>query len=584
MNCFSVSDFFCYFACKITYMGRIIGIISVVLTLSVLASCTDKRAMRERLDYVSQCNRADTVFTEEWLPTVDSLVNYFDNHGNGNEKMMAHYLKGRVHHDMGEAPIALECYQKATEMADTTSGDCDLYTLYAIYGQMALLFDHQYLPDDEMKALKASEQIAWKDGDTLSAIKAYELRIRPYFLRGDTDSMIIVMKDARDMFLKSGSREKAARAIYSLISISLDRGNTQEARHYLDIYERESGNFNEKGELIKGDHYYYDKGRYLLAMGQIDSAKYCFDKVLGHGLFEAGYKGLLSVYKARHNSDSIAKYAELFANANDSNYFHVNQERVHQVSAMYNYNRQQMLATQKSVEAERYRNSLYVLLCMAVLALAGLYLCVKRRERKKAMEMNTLKADLSKAIDEYNKLQRQYETLQSANRLSQMEADALERESRDALKSMEEYGRLLEEMELDLASKDTQIHAYEQRLASLLSGKGEEALQASAVVGRMRELAVPKKENPMPSEKDWSDLLNAVSETLPSFHKTIMNGQLSTQELRTCVLVRLNFTTNEISSLLDTSPQRIANVKVITNEKLFSMQDARSLYKNLLSL
>ena len=59
-------------------MGRIIGIISVVLTLSVLASCTDKRAMRERLDYVSQCNRADTVFTEAWLPTVDSLVRYFD--------------------------------------------------------------------------------------------------------------------------------------------------------------------------------------------------------------------------------------------------------------------------------------------------------------------------------------------------------------------------------------------------------------------------------------------------------------------------------------------------------------------------
>ena len=100
MNCFSVSVFFCYFACKITNMGRIIGIISVVLTLSVLASCTDKSAMRQRLDYVSQCNRADTVFTEEWLPTVDSLVNYFDRHGNTNEKMMAHYLKGRVHHDM----------------------------------------------------------------------------------------------------------------------------------------------------------------------------------------------------------------------------------------------------------------------------------------------------------------------------------------------------------------------------------------------------------------------------------------------------------------------------------------------------
>ena len=160
MNCFSVSVFFCYFACKITNMGRIIGIISVVLTLSVLASCTDKEAMRQRLDYVSQCNRADTVFTEAWLPTVDSLVRYFDRHGNANERMMAHYLKGRVHHDMGEPPIALECYQQATEMADTTQKDCDLHTLAAIYGQMANLFEAQFLPDDEMNAIKMAEHFS----------------------------------------------------------------------------------------------------------------------------------------------------------------------------------------------------------------------------------------------------------------------------------------------------------------------------------------------------------------------------------------------------------------------------------------
>ena len=563
---------------------------NVVFTFSILAfifiaSCNDKSAMREQLDYVSQCNRADTVFTEKWLPTVDSLVRFFDRHGNANERMIAHYLKGRVHHDMGEAPIALECYQKATEMADTTKEDCDLYTLYAIYGQMALLFDSQYLPDDEMRVLKIAERISWKDKDTINAIYTYELRKKPYYLLKDTDEILNIERTTKELYREINNDSMAARTSRVVISIYLDRKQYEEAFSQMQYFESSSGLFDSLHNIKRGyELYYYDKGRYLLAIGQIDSAQLYFNKTLDRGLFEAGYKGLLSVYKAKHNSDSIAKYAELFANANDSNYFHVNQERVHQVSALYNYNRQQMLATQKSIEAERYRNSLYVLLCMAVLALAGLYLWVKRRKRKKAMEMNALKADLSKAIDEYNKLQRQYETLQNANRLSQMETDALERESRDALKSMEDYGRLLEEMELDLASKDAQIHAYEQRLASLLSGKSEEALQASAVVGRMRELAVPKKENPLPSEKDWSDLLKAVSETLPSFHKTIMNGQLSTQELRTCVLVRLSFTTNEISSLLDTSPQRIAKVKLIANDKLFSMQDARSLYKNLLSL
>ena len=101
-------------------MKHILYVISIFLVLTVLASCTDKEAMRQRLDYVSQCNRADTVFTEAWLPTVDSLVNYFDRHGNANERMMAHYLQGRVYFDIGDAPQALECYQQAIEKADTT--------------------------------------------------------------------------------------------------------------------------------------------------------------------------------------------------------------------------------------------------------------------------------------------------------------------------------------------------------------------------------------------------------------------------------------------------------------------------------
>ena len=172
--------------------------ILLILILFALTACTSPshEAMRQRLKYVSDCNRADTVFTERWLPTVDSLVTYFDRHGSANDRMMAHYVQGRVYHDMGEAPQALECYQRAAEQADTTRSGCDLYTLYAIYGQMANLFQSQYLPDDEMQALQMSESIAWKDKDTLSALVAYELRLRPYFLRKDTDSIIYIANHA----------------------------------------------------------------------------------------------------------------------------------------------------------------------------------------------------------------------------------------------------------------------------------------------------------------------------------------------------------------------------------------------------
>ena len=299
--------------------------------------------MRQRLQFVAECNRADTVFTARWLPTVDSLVDYFRRHGTDNDRLMAYYLQGRVHHDLGEAPQALDAYQRATEQADTTRDDCDLYTLYAVYGQMANLFHAQYLPDNEMKALQTAEYIAWKNGDTLDALVAFDLRTRPYYIKGEKDSVMVVEKQARELYLKYGYKEKAAQAMLGTISILLDREQYEEANRYIQIFEQESGWFDSDGNILEGkEACYYDKGRYLLAVGKADSALFYFNRaIVGHK--EAGYQGLLSVYEKKNIPDSIAKYAKLFAKANDSSYLHVNQEKVHQISAMYDYSRRRCL-------------------------------------------------------------------------------------------------------------------------------------------------------------------------------------------------------------------------------------------------
>ena len=233
--------------------------------------------MRVRLDYVSQCNRADTVFTEAWLPTMDSLVRFFDRHGNSNERLMAHYLQGRVHHDMGEAPIALECYQKATEMADTMSKECDLYTLYAVYGQMSLIYDSQYLPEEEMRALKNAERIAWKDKDTINAIYTFELRKKPFYLMKDTDEILRIEHTTKKLYEEINNDSMAARTSRVVISIYLDRKQYEEAYFQMQFFEESSELFDSLHNIRRGcELYYYDKGRYLLEIGEIDSALHYF--------------------------------------------------------------------------------------------------------------------------------------------------------------------------------------------------------------------------------------------------------------------------------------------------------------------
>jgi len=353
--------------------------------------------MRQRLQFVADYNSAESVFTKEWQPTVDSLADYFSSHGTANERMTVYYLKGRVHHDLGEAPQALDAYQRATEQADTTRDDCDLHTLTAIYGQMADLFQAQYLPDNEMKALRTAEQIAWKDRDTLAALVAFHLRIRPYYLKNEKDSVLFIEKKARERYLKYGYKEEAAQAMLGTISILLDREQIQEAKHYLDIFEQESGWFDSDGNILEGKELcYYDKGRYLLAVGKTDSARYYFQKTLQGGWKESGNRGLLAVYEKKNNSDSIAKYAKLFAAANDSNFLHVNQEKVHQISAMYDYSRHQQMAKQKEQEAKDWKNGLVFVSLAAVIILALSMMYFFRSKAKKLYNLKS--ADIFSSV------------------------------------------------------------------------------------------------------------------------------------------------------------------------------------------
>ena len=519
----------------------------------------DNETMRQRLSYVSQCNRADTVFTEAWLPTVDSLVNYFDRHGNANEKMMAHYLKGRVHHDMGESPIALECYQKATEMADTTKKDCDLRTLAAIYGQMADLFDGQFLPNDEIKALTMAERIDLKAQDTLSAIKSYELRIRPMFLKGETDSMIFTMLETRRRYLQIGEINYAAQSIYVMISILLDRNHIKEAKHYLDIYEKESGNFDKNGELIFGGAYYYDKGRYLLAIGQIDSARLYFNKALERGLFESGYKGLLSVYKAKRIPDSIAWYAEQFAKANDSSYLYVNQEKVHQVSAMYDYNRHQRIAERNAHATSLLKRNIFIGISFFI---ALFFMCAFVVYKKHARTLTLI-----------NQLMSQRNTLK----------DELTKKGREIVDITQNHVIAQQHSRQQIEVLQLQIEQLRHQLEQDIDNVQEDKFQCCNSVKRLRDFFKPGSYNPIKNE-DWQNLINDTSEYLPHFYRIIQQQKLSLLEQRTSILVRLGFLSKEIELLLQISSSRVANLKKSASIKLFGHGNTRDFHHNILNI
>ena len=531
--------------------------ILLILVLFALTACTtDHEAMQQRLKYVSDCNRADTVFTERWLPTVDSLVSYFDRHGSANDRMMAHYVQGRVYHDMGEAPQALECYQRAAEVADTTRSDCDFYTLTAIYGQMANLFHSQYLPNDEMQALQMTEKFARKDGNTISAIKAYELRLRPYYLNGEKDSMLFIMKNARNYYLQAGDTADAATAIYAAISIFLDRHDYSEAKRLLDIYEKGSGNFDKDGKVLKGEMYYYDKGRYLLAVGQTFEAKNYFEKILGSNLYEARFRGLLSVYERLGIADSISKYAKLFAAANDSSFMHVNQQQVEQVRASYNYQKH-VKEAQRLKEANTLRGWLLCLGLLTLLVLLFLLLWVRAKARERKRRLQELHRIHEELQAKYALLTEDYE--QKLEEMKRQQEQATDSDDSQSLSQKMEA--------LSFAIRKANIKKEEIAMNTA-------HIQESAVFRRLQD-------NPTIARSDegiWPEVEAVINEAYPGFtdRLRLLLPKMSGKEWQVSLLLKAQLTHQLIAEIICETQGGESNIRRRLSKKLFPSETPSS--------
>ena len=504
-----------------------------------------KSRMRYQLLLADALNKTDRPMPSDTV--MQEVVDYYDRHGNANERMRAHYLLGRVYHDMGESPQALECYQHAAEQADTTSADCDLHVLHLIYGQMADLYYYQYLPDDEMQALKNCERIAWKEHDSLPALKAYELRFRPYYQKNDTDSILYYLNKSFQRYRKYGYYQEAANVLGMRLSIFLDQHQLNKASIDRRIFRGESGLFDSSGDILRGREIrYYDEGRYQLGIGHQDSAIYWFNRVLSYGYTEAGYKGLLDLYKQKKIPDSIAKYAELFAKANDDSYLENSMELVSKQTELYNYERNRRLAEQTTYQLEISRNH-NIILGFLIVIIGGLLVALASAYRRK-----------------------QKKNLITINKLSQEYAEA---------------------QQLLTAEKNEVEHTLQDRISILqnsLKDYSDGQLSKAFYKSDIYKTFFSYKESFHAKEKltrsQWNTLRSVFSQHFHLFFEHInLTGNLNQEQKDICMLLRIGFKEGEIGCLMDIDGQRVNRLKSQANHKLYGDESAKTLKQNLLS-
>ena len=539
-------------------MYLVAAAVLVVAATGIALAVRHHRSMCTALLALQAENQADTVFKSDSAAL--SLVRHFDSPacllGTSNDRMLAHYLLGRAHADMDDAPAAIQDYYDAIECADTTAKDCDFCILRNIYGQMAEVFHAQNLPEDEIEAQKLFIHYAWIMGDTLMAIDGYRMLENPYYLLGRYDSIMIVDSIARQKFLALGDTIHASATLIVPSYLHIINKDYDKAAKEIEFVKRQSGIFMSDGNLKRVHQgYYYTLGLYFDGIGLLDSAEYYFRKAVSSHKFEAGYQGLLSVYEKLGMSDSIAEYARLYADANDAMHRAMNSTTVHNTTALYNYSRHQRIAVIEARNAHRRLLIIYsFILVLLVFIVSGYaaYSQILRREKRREHMLNMYR---KLYIDKKNTV------------------DTLLKEHSDLLVEQERISHELDELR-GFQEQYEFVISQMQAQSSIGLYYSDEVVQ-DVIDASIQRISVPDR-------RTLQRLQRRFEETFPHFVEsagTVISS--NSYNIYVCILTDLGLSTGDIAFLLGLSSQQVSNAKQRLNVKLFQGNGVISFYKNL---
>jgi hypothetical protein len=536
----------------------------LLLLAAVLAACSgDGSEMRAQLEELERQNREYEDFTTDSL--AKELVDYFDRHGTANERLRAHYILGCVYRDLGEAPRAVDTYLDAASQADTTAADCDFRTLGCVYAQMGAVLHRQLLLSNEIEARRKSYHYAMIAADTLGCLTEMKFIVSAYILLNKQDSAENLLKETLRLYDEYGYAQQGIQASLMLMHVYIEQ-----PEHLADLgdlicrYDAESKMFDEYHELPPSKRqYYYYKGRYFENIGELDSAEYYYRKIYRPNMAFVSrsplYQGLLSVFKKRHQADSIAKYAQLYCMVNDSAVVVNDQQLTAQMAASYNYHLYQKEALQNAEKSYRATISLIIISILSVIILlVASYLIYRyKKNHMKLQEAYNL------AVSKRKELQEELDSLKALNDSS-----------------------LVTQKEEQLEGQDQKIAVLDNLRKKIIAKDKLSAFEMSDIVQLFQKKKSFKKENPSPDEDQWTELVSQFRQDMPSVYTIMTSGSLalSDRQLKICILLLLDYDESIIAAMLGSKPQTINTAKVRANEKLFHVSDSASLKANLRQL
>ena len=520
---------------------------------------TEAERMRYEVCRVNAMNKMFVSLNDE-EEAMQRAVEYYDKHGSPDEKMGACLLLGSVYRDMGDAPQALEWFDKAITHGQMAK---DKVTLAKIHGQKADLFIKQRLFEDALVEVDMMKDISQAVGEKSLQVNAMSIKSSVEYCLKRYESVIDTYNEASGILLNDlRDTIRAAFIAASAISSYLRLEEYDKAKDLMLFYEQRSGLFSSDGEVIEGyESYYLDKGDLCVSLGLMDSSLVYYKKSLeAHDLGNvcmSNYK-LAKVYEGLGVTDSAFKYAIIACNLSQKYFEELQTNTLQQIEATYNYGRYKQESAEKALEAERTRIFTYVLLSIFALSLGVICFAWTMWRQKKKREMGQVIMRLEKAkTDAYRiSVERNELKAQLEEKVSMIEELSKKDETVTGSNS---NIMVLQKLQSEVEQLNDELSRTERSYAKLMN-EGENILTT---------LLLKANNKVNVNEKEWNRLKDYIDEVYPRFLDNLVGAipNINQDYMRIAMLVKLEFSTTHIASLVCRSVTAVSNARRRMYEK-----------------
>ena len=563
---------------SLLYVNRVEEAANILDSVSYeVRSCGKSLLMKYDMLYVQAKNKAYKSISDE-KERMEQVVEYYSKNGTADEKMESCLLLGSVYRDIGDAPMALEWFEKAIQHGN--DGADDRIMIAKIHGQKADLFYKQQMTEDAMLETDRAISIAEREGNRSLYVNGMAFKTNIYYQMHNLDSVKAITEDVYDILLNEfNDTVQAVVALSPLFTIYVDSGMVSQAKPLIEKYEKHSGYFDEEGNVIEGKEVHYVvKGDICRHEGDMEMAEHYYrkgTKTKDLANKYAAYNGLLKLFIAKMENDSITKYSMLTNVALKQYFDEAYTLNLQQMNSVFSYQHHKDEKEKQERKAAKAVNSLMiVVMCVIIVCIASMAVWLKWKWKKKAelieaqkkieeakaeayqymLEMNEAKMQLDAHIKEMELLE---------DRIAHIgEEDSVKTEEMEASKmKLEEYRNVTEVIREKIKKLEGDFNSISD---------DEDAYILKVMMNKVFNSETDKSI----SFEEWNMLEDYVSNAYPCFISNLEKNveKLSKEQKHVSLLIVLGIKPSHIAIIMNKDKSTISQIRKRIYEKAFNMK------------